>query len=106
MYNKYMIKLFAEKTNLREKIQGLIGKDKPQALLIKTRFGIHTFGVKFPIDILILNNENKVVSIKKDLAPNSIFLWNPIYDQVLELPHGTVEKEGVKIHDIIDLKLN
>jgi uncharacterized protein len=99
-----MIKLFAkEARNLKERIRGLIGKDKPYVLMIRTRFGIHTFGVKFPIDVLILDNENKTVSIKENLKPKRIFLWNPRYEKVLELPRGTIKKRGLKISDTIDI---
>lgn len=101
-----MIKLFVkEATNLREKIQGLIGKDKSYTLMLKTRFGIHTFGLKFPIDVLILNNENKVVSIRKNLKPNRIFLWNPIYKKVIELPFGTIKKKVIKMNMPIDISI-
>jgi len=101
-----MLQLFVkEAKSLKEKIQGLIGKDKPLALMLKTHFGIHTFGLKFPIDVLILDKENKVVAIKRNLKPNRIFLWNPIFNIVLELPSGTIERNTIKIHNIIDLKL-
>lgn len=106
MYNNKVVKLFVKETkNIQEKIQGLIGKDKPYALMIRTRFGIHTFGLKFPIDVLILNNENKVVSIKKNLKTNRIFLWNPMYDRVIELPRGTIEKKGIRIKSEVHLLL-
>ncbi len=98
--------LFVKETkNLKEKITGLIGKSKPQALMIKTHFGIHTFGLKFPIDVLILNKNNKVVSIKKNLLPNRIFVWNPLHERILELPAGTIDKNKIKISSIIDLKI-
>ena len=101
-----MIRLYViEAKNLREKIQGLIGKKKPQSLMLKTRFGIHTFGLKFPIDVLILNNENKVASIKKNLKPNRIFLWNPMHDKVLELPSGTIQKYAIKVKIPIDISI-
>jgi hypothetical protein len=101
-----VIKLFVkEAKNLKEKIQGLIGKDKPYALMIKTRFGIHTFGLKFPIDVLILDDKNNVVSVKKHLRPNRIFLWNPMYEKVLELPSGTIEKKQIKINIPIDISI-
>jgi len=93
-----------ESRNIREKIQGMIGKSEPMALMIKTRFGIHTFGVKFPIDVLILDNKNKAVSIKENLKPNRIFLWNPLYEKVIELPSGTIKKNVIKMHDSITLK--
>lgn len=106
MYNKSVIKLAAKAvTNLKEKIQGLIGKDKPYTLLIKTHFGIHTFGLKFPIDVLILNNENKVVSIRENLKPNRIFLWNPRYEKVIELPKGTIRKNEIKLNMPIDITI-
>lgn len=89
--------------NLRKKVIGLIGKSSPEPILIKTRFGIHTFGLKFPIDVLILDRENKVQYIKKNLGPNRIFFWKPIYNIVLELTGGTVKKKGIKIGYYIDL---
>ncbi len=98
-----MITLSVKRTkNLKEKVQGLIGKDKPYALMIQTRFGIHTFGLKFPIDVLILDKNNRVMKIKKSLKPNRIFLWNPMYEKILELPIGTIEKKNIKLKDAID----
>jgi uncharacterized protein len=91
--------------NLKEKIRGLIAKEKPFALMIRTRFGIHTFGVRFPIDVLILDNENKIMSIRENLKPNKIFLWNPKYEKVIELPQGTVKKNRLKINMPIDISI-
>lgn len=99
-----MVKLFVQETrNLKDKIQGLIGKDKPQALMLKTHFGIHTFGLKFPIDVLILNSGHKVVSMKVNLKPNRIFLWNPVHEKVIELPHGIIKEKAIKMYDPIDI---
>jgi uncharacterized protein len=106
MYNNVMLKLSVrEVKNLKEKVQGLIGEEKPAAIMLRTRFGIHTFGVKFPIDVLILDKANKVMSVKENLKPNRIFLWNPKYKKVLELPGGMIKKKTIKISDVIDLKL-
>ena len=101
-----MITLFVKKArNLKEKVIGLIGKEKPASLLIKTRFGIHTFGLKYPIDVLILDKYNNVAVIKGNLRPNKIFVWNPMYEKVLELPEGTIDKKKIKINDEIFLKV-
>lgn len=106
MYNGLVIKLFAkEAKNLKEKIQGLIGKEKPYALMIKTRFGIHTFGLKFPIDVLILDKKNKVMVVKNNLMPKRIFVWNPLFEKVIELPKGTIEKKAIKINMTIDISI-
>lgn len=86
-----------KKLTLLEACRGLMGKTKPEAILFKTRFGIHTFFMRFPIDVIILNKDYTVVKIKQNLQPNTIFIWNPKYTIVLELPQGTIEKEKIKI---------
>ena len=86
----------------REKIAGLIGKEKAESVLIRTRFGIHTFFLKFPIDVVILDNQNKVVRTKT-IRSNRTFLWNPIYEKVLELPAGTIKEKKIKIEQEIKI---
>lgn len=86
-----------------KKIKGLIGLKKIEPLYFQTRFGIHTFGVKFPIDVVILNDNETVVAIKQYFKPNRIFLWNPKYKNVLELPTKTVDKEKIKVGEKIEL---
>jgi len=86
----------------REKISGLIGKEKPENILIRTRFGIHTFFLKFPIDVVVLDSQNKVTQAKT-IKPNRSFIWNPIYDKVLELPEGTIGREKIKIGEKIKI---
>lgn len=102
--NKMVTLSVKEVSSLKEKITGLIGKNNPYNLMFKTHFGIHTFGLKFPIDVLILNDESEVVAMKKDLKPNRIYLWNPIYERVIELPNGTVDTKKIKLRDPIDVK--
>lgn len=80
---------------------GLIFK-KNTDLFFKTRFGIHTFAMKNDIDVLILDNKFKVVKIKS-LKPNRIFIWNPFYQNVIELRRGTVEKFKVGVGDKLSL---
>ncbi len=79
-------------SSLIDKTIGLIGKDSVSPLLIETRWGIHTFFMKQPIDILILDNDYIVRRIKENLSPFSIFIWNIRYRLVLECPVKTVEK--------------
>jgi uncharacterized membrane protein (UPF0127 family) len=96
------IKVKYLKTHLERTI-GLIGKNQIEPVLIKTRFGIHTIGVKFNIDILILNSNNKVVQIKESLPPNNIFIWNPKYNIVLELPEKFIFRHRIKKGDILNI---
>lgn len=72
-------------------------------MIFKTRYGIHTFFMKYPIDILILDNKNRAVMLRERLLPNNIFLWNPIFSTVIELPAGTIQNSKTKKGDIIDI---
>ncbi|HSW96989.1 MAG TPA: DUF192 domain-containing protein [Candidatus Saccharimonadales bacterium] len=92
-----MISLQVKKTQTNlEKIVGLIGKKQSYPLLIETRFGIHTFGVRFPIDVVILDKKFHVRDLYVSMKPNRIFLWNPLFPYVIELPKGTIATKKIK----------
>lgn len=84
-----------------DRLVGMHKYNKPVILLVKTRFGIHTFGLNYPIDVLILDICNKVVKKKQFLKPNSFFFWLPIYDTVIELPSGTINRYKIEFGDTI-----
>lgn len=93
-----------EAKSFSDQFFGLLKKSNPRYLLFKTRFGIHTFFMKVPIDVLILDNKGKVVAIKKSLKPNRIFFWNPKFCKIIELPEKTIFVTKIKIGDFIHLK--
>lgn len=93
-----------EITSLLQKTIGLIGKNTSESILIKTRFGIHTFGMRFPIDVVVLNEINQVVAYKENLLPFKLFFWNPSYNLLLELPSGTIRRHKIKTGSNIKLK--
>jgi uncharacterized protein len=88
------------------RMRGLIGRKNltaGDALLLCPCNGIHTFGMKFPIDVLFLDRENIVVAIRKNLVPNRM---TPLYfaaKSVLELPAGIVEATATKAGDEIEI---
>lgn len=92
-------------TSWREKSKGLIGEKKAFPVFFKTRFGIHTFGMKFPIDVVILDKKMVVVSLKENLKPNRFLFWNPIYCGVLELPSGEAKRIGIEKDSLLKLDL-
>ncbi len=81
----------------KDKIVGLIGKKEITPLYFETRWGIHTFGVRKPIDVVILDNEGTIRALKENLHPNRIFLWNPKFCRVIELPQGSITRLTLKI---------
>lgn len=90
-------------TSLKDKSLGLLLPTNPKTLIFKTRFGIHTFGLKKPIDVLVLNQKFKVIKIKKSLKPNRFFFWNPKYNLIIELPASILLKTNTQLGDLISL---
>ena len=86
------------------RMKGLLGRKEllhGEALWIRPCFSVHTFFMKFPIDVLFLNKQNQVIASASGLGPNRL---TRIYTQsfsVLELPNGTINASDTKAGDII-----
>ncbi len=102
--NQEIVEDINKADTVTKKVKGLIGDKNPKALYFETRWGIHTFGVKFPLDIIILDSEWKVKKIFENLKPYRIFFWNPTYFRVLELPQGTLEKSKISLDDVLAIR--
>lgn len=89
--------------NVLEKMRGLIAASEPEGILIQTRFGIHTFGLRFPIDLAVIDREDYVRTLRHEFKPNGIFLWSPKYDRILELPKGTLKENKIKKGEKLEL---
>lgn len=91
-------------TKWLDKTLGLLSGQNPRSLLFYTRFGIHTIGLKLPIDLLILNQQNQVVMRKENCSPNRFFFWNPQYKIVIELPLGQIKKSQTQNGDKLEIR--
>ena len=77
----------------QERTRGLLDRTSMQAgeglLILKCR-SVHTVGMKFPIDVLYLDNSGIVMDLHQGLLPGvrkaKPTYWDP--DSVLELPSG------------------
>ena len=90
--------------SLWAKTRGLLGAKEAYPIFFKTRWGIHTFCLNFPIDVLIFDSYNKVVKMTHNLRPYRVFLWPPKYENVLELPEGEIAKHGIHHGDTIEVQ--
>ncbi len=88
---------------LTDRSLGLLNPGNPRTLIFYTRWGIHTLFLKQPIDVLILNDQWKVVKMVTDLKPYSFLFYDPTYKIVIELPMGAIEKSKTHIGDKIFL---
>jgi hypothetical protein len=94
-----------ELKTLTERSRGLLGAESPYGVYFKTHWGIHTFGMKFPIDVIIADRNFRVRKIKKSLGEKKFFFWNPLWGNVFELPEGSVLKAELYESDSLELKI-
>jgi len=67
--------------------------------------GVHTLGMGFPIDVVYLNREMKVILVQSQLQP---WRFAPVRSQatsVLELPCHTVAETGTVVGDRIEITI-
>lgn len=69
-----------------------------EGLWIAPSEGVHTFGMKFPIDVVFLTKNKKILKIRPNMVRGRIALSIRAHS-VLELPAGTLEATGTAAGD-------
>ncbi len=90
------------------RVVGLLKRKKlgpEEGLWLVPSKGIHTIGMKFPIDVIFLDKENKVVSVIPGLAPNRATGIHLSAHSALELPNGTIIKSHTEVGDQLDVSM-
>ena len=65
--------------------------------------GVHTFAMKFTIDVVFLNRKRKILKIRPNMVRRRIALCLRAHS-VLELPAGTLEQTGTARNDQLVLE--
>ena len=76
-----------------------------QGLWIVPSHGVHTFAMRFPIDVVYLNADKVVVYMKPNLQPWRVAAVRQQAASVLELPGSTLEGTGTSLGDQIEIVL-
>ena len=76
-----------------------------EALWLMPSKGIHTVGMKFPIDVVFLNKKQLVVGLISAMAPYRLSSIHLRSFSVLELPNGTIKKSRTEIGDQFEISL-
>jgi uncharacterized membrane protein (UPF0127 family) len=90
------------------RLRGLIGVRADEfrdgrGLWITPCHGVHTLGMRFPIDVLYLNSDQVVLHIETKLAPWRFAPIRVHATSVLELPPTTLQSTGTRIGDRIEI---
>ena len=90
------------------RMKGLLGTGdfpKGQALIITRCQSIHMFFMKFPIDVIFCDRENKVIGLCAGIKP---FALSPVFFKAayaIELPSGSIADSKTQIGDRVGLPL-
>lgn len=76
-----------------------------EALVIAPSQGIHTFGMRFPIDLVAVNRQGLVVRLSAEVGPRRIRLaWRAF--AMIELPAGVIEAAAVRLGDVVEVVMD
>ncbi len=91
----------------RARMKGLLGRDglpEGAALVIKPCTSIHTFFMRFPIDVLFLDQSGLVLRAIEHMRPWRLSRIYPRAACVAELPAGALGKSGTREGDRVLLE--
>jgi uncharacterized protein len=86
------------------RLRGLLGTREllpGDGLLITPCSSVHMFGMRYAIDVLYLDAQDRVVGVDGSLAPGRIGGLYRGARYVIELPAGTCEELGVEVGDAV-----
>ena len=88
----------------RERARGLTGRpfmEQGEALVIPRCRHVHTFGMRFAIDVAFLDRSGEVVKTCRDLRPRRVSPLAPRARLVIEFPAGTLDLTGTTPGDTL-----
>ncbi len=103
--NKLIVKNIKLANNYKSKLQGLLKCKSANDcfIYIPACNMIHTFFMRFTIDIVMLDNKGKVIYLKKKLKPFRVAGCLKAKDTV-ELKEGSIDEFDIKIGDFVTVK--
>lgn len=81
--------------------KGLLGRDHldPECgFVIAPSQGVHTFGMRFAIDIVAVARDGSVVKVRSHVAPRRIVIALSAF-AIIELAAGVAKTSGLKVGD-------
>ena len=87
-----------------KRLKGLLGKKKfleNEGLYIPHCNSIHMFFMRFPIDVVFLDHNKKIVFLLEEFSPWKIKFPVSKARDTIELPQKTIQKYGLEIGDLL-----
>lgn len=74
---------------------------KEEGLVIKPCSSIHTFFMKFAIDVLFVNKKGQIVALYENVKPWRVLPLHFTSSYVIELPAGTILDKNIDKEDVV-----
>jgi uncharacterized protein len=94
--------------SIRTRLIGLLGRgalDPGGGLWLFPSSSIHTIGMRFPIDVVMLSRDATVVGVCESVRPFSIVWPNLHAKSILELPADTIAKSSTEAGDLLQIEI-
>ena len=88
-----------------QRVKGLLGRDclaDGQGLLFKNASSLHTFFMQFPIDILYIDRQGRMLKSAVGVRPFKLVAAPFRSHYALELPVGAIERSATCVGDRLD----
>jgi hypothetical protein len=89
-------------TSFWSRLKGLMGRQSllpGSGLVIEPNNSVHTFWMRFPIDVIFVDRAGVVVGLREGMPPNRPFAGALRAHRTLELPAGTIARSGTQRSD-------
>lgn len=86
--------------------RGLLGRASlapGHALVIAPCSGVHTFGMQFPIDVVFVAKDGRIVKIRHDMPAGRLAAALTAF-ATIEVAGGTVQRGGIEVGQTIEVK--
>ena len=86
------------------RLKGLLGRDGIDgAFLIRPAMSVHTFGMRFAIDVAFCTKDLSVIDVTT-MKPNRLSVIRPAARCVIEAEAGAFERWGLRKGDVLEVR--
>lgn len=105
--NKLIASQVIKARTLRQRIQGLIGHsglESQEVFWISSCPSIHTFFMKFPIDVIFTDRDFKITSLFENVSSGRILFGGFKSQNVFEMKSGQIQSHDLKKGDSLHVE--
>ncbi len=91
-------------STMKTRRRGLLGRHTfhpDEGILLTPCRSIHTFAMKFAIDVVFLDKQMRVVDVRRNVKPGRPMLLNRKAHSTLELPAGIAAARNIEVGDVL-----